>query len=449
MTNDPNNMTRIKTKQRSLGSFLLLAACCLGGTATAQQEMTLDNAIAIGLKNNYDILMARNQADISANDYHYAFGAFLPTLSASASRTWSQTQINQKYSDGRAQNKSNTKSDNLDASADLNWTLFDGLKMFATRDKLKAIVASGELSFKNQVVNTIAGIITTYYNIVQQKQQLQAISEQMSISEERVKIAANKFQSGLGSKIDQLQAQVDLNAQKAAYLQQQTAIAESKASLNQLIAMPADRDYAVADSIPVNRSLTYDSLRGTVFEQNPGLLLAKNDITVSQLTLKELQRSRLPTISFNSSYSFSRQNSGAGFFLFNQNKGLQYGFSAFVPIFQGFNQTRQIKDARLDIAYRELNLQNTRSQVDVALLNSFKEYDYYRKALALEEENLGVAQENVKVALEAFRQGQTSSLEVKEAQQGLADATYRLISARYNVKVSETALLQLKGDLLQ
>jgi outer membrane protein TolC len=429
--------------------ILFLLMICFSRSTEAQQLMTLEDAISIGLKNNYDILMAKNQEDAAALDYQYAYGAFLPVINGSASRTWSTANISQKYSNGNDVERNGSKSNNISLSADLNWTLFDGLRVFATKDKLKAIQEAGTFTVKDQVVNTVAEIIQAYYNIVQAKQQLQSVAEQMSISEERVNIAKNKYTSGLGSKIDLLQAQVDLNAQKSAYLLQQTLIDESKATLNQLIALPPDNAYSVSDTIPVNLNLDFAALKQQAFSSNPELLLAQKNIDISQLSLKEIQRSRLPVISFNSSYAYTKQSSEAGFSLFNKNKGLSYGFSAAIPIFQGFNINRQAKSAELDIAYQQLNLQNQQSQVSLQLQNAFKDYSYYKKAMQLEEENLGVAEENVKVTLAAFKQGQVSSLEIKEAQQSLADAHYRLISARYNAKLAETNLLRLKGDILK
>lgn len=416
---------------------------------SGKNVMTLEDAIAIGMKNNYDILMAKNQEDAAAVNYQYAYGAFLPSLTGSASRTWSKVNVNQKYSNGNNVERNRSKSNNTSLSADLNWTLFDGLRVFATKDKLEAIKQEGVLLVRDQVIKSVSQIIEAYYTIVQSRQQLESINEQMSISQERVNIAKNKFESGLGSKIDLLQASVDLNAQKSAYLRQQALIAENKASLNQLIALRADREYSVLDTIPLRMDLDYSTLQQKALNENTGLLLAKKDIDISRLSLKEIERSRFPTISFNSSYSYSKQNSEAGFFLFNQSNGFNYGFSASVPIFQGFNITRQAKSARLDIDYRQLNLENQKSQVTVALRNAFKDYDYYKKAMQLEEENLNVAEENVKVTLAAFRLGQVSSLEIKEAQQSLAESRFRLISARYNAKLAETNLLKLKGDILK
>ncbi len=165
----------------------------------AQQVLTLEDAIAAALKNNYDILMSRNDSAAVALDYSYAWAAFLPRLNATANTTWNRN--NQKVTfmkrDGSSGDSSVTrdavKSNNLNYAVSLNWTLFDGFKMFATRDKLAEFQALGELGVKNQVVNTVATVITTYYNIVRQKQQLRAIEEQMSINEERVQLADRRL----------------------------------------------------------------------------------------------------------------------------------------------------------------------------------------------------------------------------------------------------------------
>lgn len=431
---------------RGLAVFM---AVLLANAGYAQQTMTLEDAIGIGLKNNYDILLAKNQAAVASNDYHYAFGAFLPNLSATASKNWSVTDINQKFSNGQKQQKTGSKSNTVSAAANLNWTLFDGLRVFAAKQRLETIMQEGKLSVKQQVENSVSQIIQAYFNIVQEKQQLESLREQMDISNQRVSIARNKFQSGLGSKIDYLQAQVNLNAQKAAYLKQQTVIYQSKGILSQLINLPQGQDYEVVDSIPINRSLNIAALQSQVYSNNFGLQLAQENIAVSELSRKELLRSRMPTISFNSSYSYSKNNSQAGFFLFNQSKGLQYGFSASIPIFQQFNLSRQLEDARLNIDYEKLNLQNLKSQVSLSLQNAYKNYQYALQALDLEEENIGVAKENVQVSLASFKQGQITSLDVQVAQQALADAEARLISDRYNAKVAEVTLMQLNGQLMQ
>lgn len=436
----------------------LFAAGCFSilfvQAARAQEVLTLEQAIDLGLKNNFDIRMARNDAEVAANDFAYANFAFAPRINGTATKTWSNMATKQEFGNGTKRDTSGLKNQQWQTAVNLNWTLFDGLKMFATRQRFQAIEILGELSVKNQVENTIANIINSYYNIAQQKQQLRALAEQMDISSERVKLSDAKFQTGLAPKTDWLQAKVDYNAQRAMWLRQQTAIEQSKAALNQLLAIADEStNYDVLDTIPVNLGLSFGAILENIGNTNPLLQVARQNLEISRITLKERTGDLFPVISFNSAYNFNQSRASAAVNqfspVFNQNRGFNYGFSATVPIFNGLNAHRQIKAAKLDIQYQQLALENQQSQVNLFLRNAFRDYEYYKQALNLEEESVELARENVMVALERFKQGVSTTLELREAQESLELAAYRLIQARYNTKVAETELMRLKGELLK
>jgi outer membrane protein TolC len=110
---------------------------------------------------------------------------------------------------------------------------------------------------------------------------------------------------------------------------------------------------------------------------------------------------------------------------------------------------RNIQQTELDIQYLSLVYENNRIQIDAAVNNSFRDYQYQMQALSLEEENIELAKENVTIALERFRQGVSTYLELREAQKSLEDAYNRLIAARYNAKLAETELLRLRGEIVR
>jgi len=433
--------------------ILLIALLFTTSFSYGQRLVTLQEVIQDALIKNYDILLVRTDSASFAIDYEYRNAFFLPRLNGTAAKVWNNNDQKQNFADGTKRERSGIRSSNLQTAVNLNWTLFDGLRMFATRDKYEEFTKLGALNVRTQVVNTLAQVINNYYNIVQQKQQLKAVEEQMSISDERVKLADKKLSVGLGSKPELLQAKVDLNAQKAAQLRQQTLIAQLKEQLNQLIGRPVSDNYEVSDSIPINLGLSYADIVKDVENTNPALQVAKKNIDIANITLRETKADRWPTVQFNSAYNFSRLDNKAVVNpftpLFNQNKGFNYGFSATVPILNGFNTRRLIRQAQLDIQYNQLNLANQQSQINVGLSNSYKSYDYQKKALTLEEENIELAKENVNIALARFRQGVSTYLELREAQISLADAYNRLIAARYNTKLAEIELLRLKGDIIR
>ncbi|PSL49732.1 outer membrane protein TolC [Chitinophaga niastensis] len=434
--------------------FILLLLGSTIAVHAQQQVLTLEQAIDVALKNNFDIRLARNTAELSANDYAYANFAFAPRLNATAGSTWSRTATKQEFVNGSKRDTSGIKGNNINANINLSWTLFDGLKMFATRNKLESIRSLGELAIKAQVQNSVATIIGGYYNIVQQKQQLRALAEQMSISEERVKLSDAKFSTGLAPKTDLLQSRVDLNAQKALYIRQQTLIEQSKALLNQLMAVPAEATgYDVPDSIPLNTGLSFALLQQNIANNNAAIKVQQQHVNVSALAIKESRADYFPVLSFNSAYNYGRNTSNAASNAFSprfsRNGVLNYGLTASIPIFNGFNVKRQVQNARINFEYQNITLNNVRSQVDLSLNNAFKDYEYYKKAVALEEETNELAKENAMVALERFKQGVSTTIEVKLAQQSLEESYYRLIQARYNTKLAETELGRLNSALVQ
>ena len=430
---------------------------CFAGIATqktvAQKLLTVDEAIATTLQNNYDIQLLRNDSASYALDKSYARAAFLPRVNGSTGFVFNNNDQLQKFSDGTKRERKGIRSNNLSGAVQLNWTLFDGYKMFATRDKLGEFVKLGELNLKNHMVTSIAAVINNYYSIVHQKQQLKAVEDQMSINEERVKLADKKLSVGLGAKPELLQAKVDLNAQKSARLKQQNLIAQLKEQLNQLMNVALNSLYDVSDSIPINNNIILGNIMNGVENTNPSLLLTKKNIDIANLTLRERKADKFPIVSFNSAYNYSRTDNKAVVNpftpLFNRNNGFNYGLGVTIPILNGFNVKRQVQQTQLDIDYLKLSYQNQKSIIDVGISNAFKDYETEKQALALEEENILLAKENVMIALERFRLGVSTYLELRETQKSLEDAYNRLLAARYNTKLAETELLRLKGDLVR
>jgi outer membrane protein len=415
--------------------------------------LTVEEAIATALKNNYNILLAKNDSMAAAIDYSYKDAAFLPRLNGNLGTVWNNNAQKQVLADGSKRESKGLKSNTVTAQLALNWTLFDGLKMFATRDKLEEFVRLGELGIKNQLVNTVSTVINTYYNIVRQKQQLKAVEEQMELSQERAKLAQYKLDIGVGTKPDILQAKVDVNAQRAAKLTQETLIAQLKEELNQLMNTRQSTIYEVTDSIPINTLLSLDDIQTGTENNNPSLLIAKKNIDIAGLTLKERKAERFPTVSFNSAYNFNRLDNQAVInnfsTLFNRTKGFNYGVTASIPILNNFNNKRLIKQAQLEIDYQKIVYNNQKSMLNLSIITAFKEYEQQKKALALEEESILLAKENVNILFQVYKLNSTTLIQLKEAEKSLADAYNRLIAARYSTKLAETELLRLKGDLVK
>ena len=186
---------------------------------------------------------------------------------------------------------------------------------------------------------------------------------------------------------------------------------------------------------------------------NPQLLLNQKSIDVANLILRERRAERFPTVTFNSAYNFNRtsNNQVVNQFstLFNQNHGFNYGLTASIPIFNGYTTRRNIRAAELDIQFQQLTYKRNVANLSTSVSNAWEDYKLHRQTLALEEENIKLVRENLFIARERYRLGVTTFLEMRIAEQSLADASNRLIQARYNTKIAEIELMRLRGDLVK
>jgi len=418
-----------------------------------QQKVPLEQVVALALQQNYDVLLAKNTAIANKTDLAYSWGAFLPQINANGAVAWNTNEQKLEFQNEANNREGEAESNNLTGSVQAVWTLFDGTRMFATRSRIETISQQGEILVKDQMTNTIASVINNYYNVVQQKQQLNATREQMTVSEERVKLADRKLQVGVGNKPELLQAKVDYNAQRTLVLQQEAAIVQLKEQLNSLVGMQLPNNFDVTDSIAIDLSLDINFIAEFIESSNYSLQASKRAMEITRYSQHERKAELLPTINANAAYNYSETDNTKLLnpfqSVFSRNQGFNYGLSISIPILNGFNTQRQIQQAKITYNRSRLQYEQLRMNVNVALKNAFVNYENAKEILLVEEENILLAKENVSIALESFKRGIVTNIELRTAQQSLADAYNRLITARYNAKVAETELLRLKGDLLK
>ena len=432
--------------------FFVFILVCFIKSVFAQEKLTLQQAIEIGLKNNYSIVIAKNESEIAKNNATLGNAGALPQLNLSLTQNNSINDTKQKYSNGAEVNKTGATSNSINAIAALDWTIFDGFKMFATYNKLKELNAIGELQARQQIENIVSATLKNNigtFDIVKQEALLVVIDTTRKISEVKLNFAKTKFNIGSTSKVEYLQAQVDLNADISSYKKQQITIETAKVNLNKLLARDVSVEYEVSDSIEINYNPIYEDLKAKAEKENTSLQFAQRNVTISGLTIKEIQSQRFPLIGIKGNYSYSKSNSDANFILQNRTNGFNYGFTATYNLFNGFTLNNKIKNAKLDLVNTRINFSSVQSDINAELIIAFKNFQNNLQLLQLEEDNSKLAKENVDLSLERFKVGTIDELQLKEAQQSFTEAQNRLVNARYDTKLGETNLKKLTGGLLK
>jgi outer membrane protein len=413
----------------------------------AQSLLTPEEAVSIALKNNYDILIARASADIDKTNNTAGNAGMLPNIGITGSDIYNLNNVNQHLSNGNQITATNANANVFTAGIALDWTLFDGGKMFITKKKLNEIEALGEIQFKDQVMQTIFNVTVAYFNIVKQKQQLESYNEVINFNRERVKILQASFNAGLSPKTDLLQAQIDLNVNMESAVTQETLIVVVKRVLNQMLNRDADAPFEVLDSIDLNYVPDKNDLVKKLFSSNTSVLSYQKQADIAKLSLKEFTSMRYPVIDFSAGYNLLQSHNSAGTVTSNFTYGPQLGGTITIPLYEGGNINRQIRSAKLDFQSAGYALESVKKDINTQLLNALTAYENQQRLLKIERENTALVKENLDISMQRLRLGQTTSLEVRQAQESYEDSHTRLINFEFDLKVAETKLKQLIAGL--
>lgn len=417
---------------------------------SAQETLSIDDAVRIGMEKNFAIRIAKNNSEVAENNNSIGNAGMLPTVSANGA-------VNQRIQDN-VTNYSSSIPDRNDEGAkttvfsyglDATWTVFDGLTMFATADKLSAQQNISEMQYMLEVEQFLADIVTTYFQIVGQQQAYEVLENTVAISEERIRIAETKKDLGSGSEYDLLQARADFNADRAALIRSGTGLKRSKILVAQILADTLiNVDFNVQENIELQEPLELNSLMNDVYAQNLDLGISRLNETVAEAEIREITGEWFPQIQLGGGYGYNRTEASSGFAEFSETKGFNYGVTARINLFDGLNKKRRRQNAQIELKNEQLRLEQQELLVTGQVQQMYAQYEDALSLIELEKENLTYTEKSLDIALERFRLGTINSVELREAQLSLLNAENRLISAQIEAKTAETELLRLSGRLV-
>jgi outer membrane protein TolC len=426
-------------------SLILILFCVV--KINAQEVLTVEEAVKIALENNYEIKIASNNLLIDKTNVSPGNAGMLPKATATIVDNNAIQNISQTRSDGTVTKLDNAKNNSLNYGVGLDWTVFDGFRMFAKMDQLKELQKLGEAQLKLTIITKISDINATYFDLVQQQQQLAALDSTIVISNQRLALAQNRFTIGKASKLEVLNAQVDLNTDKVALLRQKELFANTKIMLNQILSREATIDFKVAESIVVDTKLVLSELNALAQKQNPQLEAQIINKNVAELQLKQIKAARYPTVKLNTGYNLSESQSSLGFTTQSSSRGLNYGFSASLNLFDGFAQNRNEKISQIQIDNSKIAYDQQNLALHSQLATSYQTYLTNLELITLEEKNEVIAKQNLNITLDKFRIGTITTLEFRTAQLNFVNAKVRNSNAQFQAKLSEIALKELAGTI--
>ncbi|WP_218148412.1 TolC family protein [Parafilimonas terrae] len=434
---------KIISVKRSLLAALLFTA---GITCFGQQTLTLDSAIAIALRNSYDIEIARNNVEAADISNSYGMAGGLPVVTGTATDREQLNAVNQRISTGEHINRKSAAGNSATAGVQGSILLYNGMQVVATKHRLEELEKQSQEYLNANIINTIATVMTQYYDVVRQQSYLTTLDTSIAVSQQRVDIIKTQLDVGLANNADLFQSQLDLNALIQSRKLQELAIEQAKTSLLTSLTLKPDSNIVITDSITVDQSLMLEDVMNNIY-QSPDITAASMQVTINRLIEKETAAQRYPSLYANAGYNYNRSQTAAGNVLLNQTYGPYVGVSLTIPIYNGSVYKRQQKIAAI-------NTENARLQEDIIVRdntsNAVKNYQAYQKSLQqlqTQQESYALAKQLLDLVLLKFQARVATIVDVKNAQESFANAGYLLVNMSYAAKAAEIEMKRLTYKL--
>lgn len=415
--------------------------------ASAQERLSLSDAIDMALQHNFDIQITRLGAEQAAVNNTPGNAGMLPNINATGGINAGSANTHIEFADGRIQEVNNAASLSYNGAVALNWTLFDGGRMFIVKKQLNELEEVERVRIKEQVQLVVSQTIQAYAQVVLQQQQGIAVDTGIALAKVRVTLSQLKYETGASAKVDYLQAVVDLSERRRDSMNRLSALTTAYAALNVLMGQEDDVEYVVDDSLGLNTDLQ-PADKELLKDINPTLDIARRNAYISKLNARIARTFHAPTVVLNGAYNYTKTQSQAGFALFNQSYGPNGGLTLNFPIFNGGNINRQARVASLQAMRDELVYSKQNTELARQYRVAWNNYRIAKAAYELEKETVGFAKENADIQQARFKAGVSTTLETREAEESYVQALVRYYTAAFDLKVNETRVLELEGRLV-
>ena len=431
-----------------VGVFVLMLPFC----TTAQEEvLSKSEAIALTLENNYNIAVAGNTVEIAENNADLLNSNYLPSIFGLAGANYSVQDQQTDRDDGQSFELNDARSESYNASLNLEYTLFDGLGRLYNYKSLKENYNLSKLEARETIENTVLQLFSVYYEVARLTENVEILEQTLEISRNRVKRAGYQFDYGQNTKLEVLNAEVDVTNDSINLMNTRQLLQNTKRDLNVVLARNLQSGFTVDTNVTFIPKIQLESYIDLAQENNVRILQSESAITLSEYDIQSSKARFLPTVGLSGSYGWNESISPASAFFggsTRQTTGWQGGLSLRWNLFDGGTSITQFKNAKIAKDNQELLKQQIELEVERDIANALGNYENLVDVFEIQEQNVITNKNNFERSKERFNLGQITSIEFRQAQINLINAQTNKNLAKYEAKFAELQLLQQIGQLL-
>lgn len=416
---------------------------------SAQEVLTKAEALKITLENNYGIKIANNNVEVAKNNSSIFNTGYLPTAGVSSGANYRRDNQTITRQDGTSTSIDGAITKSYNASLNLNYTLFDGMGRKYNYDQLIKQYQLTELQARETIENTYLQLFTVYFQIARLSENTNNLKESLQISKKRLQRAKYQYEYGQSTRLELLNAEVDVNNDSIALLDSQQQFLNQKWSLNTILGVQKTADFEVETTVNFATLTNIEDLISKSKTNNVLLKQNEKNIAISEFNIKINKSDYLPTVGLTTSYGWNKsQNPATSFLAKSSSNGLNAGINLSWNIFDGGSTKTRIANAKIALENQQIQLQEQIATLENTLRNAWSLYNNKLFVLKAQEQNMISTQNNFDRTREKYNLGQVTSIEFRQAQINLANSKIAYNNTKYDAKLIELQLLQLSGELL-
>lgn len=440
--------------------ILTVLTILIGQSGYSQETLSLEQAIEIGLKNNYQIQIAERNLEIAENSNDWSIAGRYPNINATLN--WNSNFIK---SDNPASffPQNTSLSSGIVPGGEILWTLYNGSRVKFTKQQLEQLQQLSQGNVQIAVENTIQQIILSYYQALIQQEQLRVREEVLNLSRDRLEYARLRVEFGQAASFDVLQSQDAYLNDSTSYLIQKNTFENSLRSLN--VAMGVDElttQYQLTDQLAfVVQDYNLSDLKNRMLTGNRSLQNLFVSRELASIATRIQETSKLPQINLrlaasdNINYNLiskqvningdERDFGGVRTNAFNTNLGVSLVYN----VFDWGVRKRSIQNSKIQEITAQLNIESLKRNLNGQLENTYATFNNQRQLVEVTNQLVQNAQRSLSIAEDRFEAGLINIFDYRQVQLSYINAVQSRLNAVFNLKTTETDLIRLVGGLVR
>ena len=425
-------------------------------SAGAQSQLSLSDALQIGLSNNFDIRIEKINQEIARNNNNWGEAGRYPTLDIGLGQSNGITDIDNPASFLQGQIRAN----DLNPTIGARWTIFNGFSVNINKGRLELLESQSDGNAQIVIENAVQAIVVAYYTVLLEQERLEVLEEVLTLSRDRYNLVLIRQEIGSAVTFDILQDKDSYLTDSSNYVLQELVYENAMRDLNLLLAEDLTNRYSLTESLDhPTQTYSYQDLYAKMTENNSNLRnqFIHQELLRNSTALSKANRS--PSLDLNFGYSYTKNwqdlskanfgnESGPESVIKSSTTNYYANFTLAFTVFDGGRIKRQIKNARIQETMGTLETDELKLALNNDLLSALDRYNVRKKLLEISNESLENASLNLELSEERYKNGTINSFNYRDIQVNYLQAALRNLQSKFDLIQTDTELLRLTGGIL-